>query len=191
MMLRQANPFLAERHGWRLDREGVEHDVEQHNVARMISGGWTDFIIQDNQNPTPTYVMPPAEKKRTGAAVGSIRNVAAGVGVLLEWLGSGGKPVEQSLADSRAAICVGCPKNGQGGILSYFTKAAADTIRIQMEIRGDLQLKTPHDEKLGVCEACLCPLRLKVFTPIEHVLAHTSNDVKTQLVPQCWILAGT
>jgi len=64
MMLRQANPFLAERHGWRLDRAGVEHDVEQYNVARMISGGWLSFIVQDDGPPAPLYVMPPAEKKK-------------------------------------------------------------------------------------------------------------------------------
>jgi hypothetical protein len=62
MMLRQANPFLAERHGWRVDRAGVEADVESYNVARMIAGGWLDFIVMDDTNPpAPLYVMP--EKK--------------------------------------------------------------------------------------------------------------------------------
>ena len=194
MLLRQSNPFLSERHGWRTDRAGVEHDVEQFNVSRMIAGGWLDFIIQDDSNPpAPLYVMPEKKTPRLGsaAALGSVKRVAAGVVLLIEWLGSGAKPVEQSLADKRAEICATCPKNGKGGILSYFTQPMADKIRTQMEMRGDLQLKTQHDEQLGVCEACLCPLRLKVFTPIEHVLAHTSDEVKKELVPQCWILAGT
>jgi hypothetical protein len=190
MMLRQANQFLAERHGWRLDREGIEHEVDQYNTARCIAGGWLGFIVQDDPNPpAPLYVMPQAQKKTN--AVGRVRNVAAGVGVLLDWLGGGAKPVEQSLADSRAAICADCPKNSGGDFLAYFTKPIADKIRTQLEIRGDLQLRTPHDEKLTVCSACDCTLRLKVWTPMEHILAHTPEDTKTKLDPRCWILKGT
>jgi hypothetical protein len=189
MMLRQANPFLAERHGWRTDRAGVEHEVEQYNVARMIAGGWLDFIVQDDTTPAaPLYVMP--EKKKASAA-GRVKNITAGVGVLLDWLGSGGKSVEQPLADSRAAICANCPRNDGGDWTAYFTKPIADKIRTQLEIRGDLQLRTPHDEKLTVCSACDCPLKLKVFVPLDHILAHTSEDTKTKLDPRCWILHVT
>jgi len=191
MILRQANPFLAERHGWRLDRAGVEHDVEQHNVARMISGGWLTFVVMDDGPPAPLCVMPEKKTNRFPNVAAAVRNVSAGVGVLLDWLGNGGKAVEQSLADSRATICSTCPQNGQGGILSYFTKSAADIIRTQMEIRGDLQLRTPHDEQLGVCEACMCPLKLKVHVELEHILKHTSEETKTKLDPRCWILKGT
>lgn len=191
IMLRKANPFLAERHGWSTDTRAVEHEVEQYNVARCIAGGWLDFVLADDPNsPAPVYT-PALEKKKRGPAVGSVKRVAAGVALLIEWLGNGAKPVEQELADKRAAICASCPKNGQGGITSYFTQPIAEKIRVQMEIRGDLQLRTPNDEKLGVCEACLCPLRLKVWTPIEHVIAHTSDEVKKELAPQCWILHQT
>ena len=190
MMLRQANPFLAERHGWRTDVAGVEADVDAYNTARCIAGGWRSFVIMDDANPAPTYVMPPPAQKKT-SVVGKVRNVAAGVGVLLEWLGSGAKPVDQSLADSRAAICATCPKNNGGDWMAYVTKPIADKIRTQLEIRNDLQLRTPHDDKLTVCSACSCPLKLKVFVPIEHILAHTSEDTKTKLDPRCWILKGT
>jgi hypothetical protein len=187
MALRLANPFLVERHGWRVDRAGVEHDVEQYNVARMIAGGWLDFIIQDE----PAALAPPPAQKKTSwgsaVALGSVKRVAAGVAVLVEWLGNGAKPVEQPLADSRASICAGCPKNDGGDFTAYFTKPIADTIRTQLEIRGDLQLRTPHDEKLTVCSACDCPLKLKVWVPLDHVLAHTSEDTKTKLDGRCWI----
>lgn len=107
--------------------------------------------------------------------------------MLLDWLGSGGKPAEQSLADSRAAICSTCPRNDGGDFTAFFTKPIADKIRTQLEIRGDLQLRTPHDETLTVCSACDCPLKLKVWVPMEHILAHTSEDTKTKLDPRCWI----
>lgn len=188
MTLRTANPFLAERHGWRLDQAGVEHDVEQYNVARMVAGGWTDFIVEDSPAPPPPAYVQPAQKK---SAVASLKRVAAGVAVLVEWLGNGAKPVDQGLADSRAAICADCPKNNGGDFISYFTKPIADKIRTQLEIRGDLQLRTPSDEKLTVCSGCDCPLKLKVWVPIDHVLAHTSADTRTRLDPRCWILKGT
>lgn len=189
MILRNANPFLAERHGWRLDRSGVEHDIEQYNVARMIAGGWLDFVIMDDSSPpAPLYVVPPPSQKKS--AVAKVRNVAAGVGVLLDWLGHGAKPVDQPLADSRASICATCPKNDGGDFIAYFTQTIADKIRTQLEIRGDLQLRTPHDYSLTVCSACDCPLKLKVFVPIDHILSHTSDDVKTKLDPRCWILKG-
>lgn len=190
MMLRQANSFLAERHGWRVDLAGVEHDVEQYNVARMIAGGWPEFIVQDEPSNAPVYTPPPAQKK-TGVAVASIKHVAAGVAVLLEWLGHGAKAVPQELADKRASICAGCPKNNGGDFTAYFTKPIADKIRTQLEIRGDLQLRTPYDDKLTVCSACDCPLKLKVWVPIEHILSHTSEVTKNQLDPRCWILSKT
>jgi len=189
MILRQANPFLCERHGWRTDAAGVEYDVEQYNVARMIAGGWLDFIIQDD-----APVAAPAQKKTTspfGSAVGSVKRVAAGVAVLVEWLGNGAKPVDHVLADRRASVCATCPKNDGGDFTKYFTQPIADKIRTQLEIRGDLQLRTPHDEKLTICSACDCPLKLKVWVPLEHVMAHTSEDTKTKLDPRCWILKGT
>lgn len=190
MMLRQANPFLAERHGWRTDTAGVEAEVDAYNTARCIAGGWLNFVVMDGASPpAPIYVMPPPQKKTS--AVGQLRNVAAGVGVLLDWLGSGGKAVEQPLSDSRAETCSTCPKNDGGDFTAFFTKPIADKIRTQLEIRGDLQLRTAYDEKLTVCSACDCPLKLKVHVDLEHILKHTSEDTKTKLDPRCWILKGT
>jgi len=192
MRLRGANPFLAERHGWRTDQAGVEIEVEQYNVARMIAGGWLDFIVQDEPGSSaPTYSMPPAQKKTSVAGLGSIKRVAAGVAVLVEWLGNGAKPVDQSLAYDRAAICADCPKNDGGDFTAYFTEPIANKIRTQLEIRGDLQLRTLHDDKLTVCSACDCPLKLKVWVPLDHILSHTAPEVKTKLDPRCWILKGT
>lgn len=193
IILRLANPFLCERHGWRTDVPGVEADVDAYNTARCIAGGWLNFVVLDDVNPpAPTYVMPEKKKGLWGSAVGgSVKRVTAGVAVLVEWLGSGAKPVEQSLADNRAATCAGCPKNDGGDFTKYFTQPVADTIRTQLEMRGDMQLRTGHDDKLTVCSACDCPLKLKVWVPLEHILAHTPEDTKTKLDPRCWILKGT
>lgn len=186
--LRKGNKYLAEKHGWALDRAGVEYDVEQQNVARCLAGGWTDFIQFDEAPaPPPVSNYEDSKKNRSGAVAG-IKRISAGIGVLLEWLGSGAKPVENRLAEARAAICATCPKNDGGDWKAYFTGPIADKIRTQLEIKNDLQLKTSMDDKLTVCSGCDCPLPLKVHTPLNHVLAHTNDDVKKRLDPRCWVL---
>lgn len=189
--LRVANPFLTERHGWRTDTAGVEFDVEQYNVARCIAGGWTDFLQPDNPGAVIYTAAPPLVQKKTHAAVQGIKRVAAGISVLVEWLGSGAKPVEGKLAEARASICSDCPRNDGGDFKAYFTEPISEKIRTQLEIKNDLQLKTVQDEKLTVCSACDCPLKLKVWAPLEHILRHTSEETKTRLDPRCWILKGT
>lgn len=188
---RMANPFLCERHGWSTELRDIEIEVDHYNAARCIAAGWLDFVLPDAASgPTPTYTPPPEKKKRVPVVAG-VKRVAAGVALLLDWLGSGGKAVDPALAEKRAGICADCPQNGADDWKTYFTQPIADKIRTQLEIKADLQLRTTYDDRLRVCSACDCPLKLKVHTPMEHILAHTSEDTKTRLDPRCWILKGT
>lgn len=190
--LRRANPFLCERHGLSTDPATIETEVDYYNAMRCIAGGWTQFVILDSPGaPASGYVPPPEKKKRQAGVVGGARNVAAGVAVLIDWLGSGAKPVEASLAEARAATCVGCTKNDGGDWKAYFTEPVAEKIRTQLEIKNDLQLRTPYDDKLTVCSACDCPLKLKVHVELAYILSHTSEEVKAKLDERCWILKGT
>jgi len=186
--LRRANKYLAEKHGWALDKAGIEYDVEQQNVARCIAHGWTDFLQQEFVA-SPPPVQGDLKKNLFGNAAGGIKRVAAGVGVLLDWLGSSAKPVDQAIAEHRANVCATCPRNDGGDWKSFFTGPAAAKIKTQLEIKHDLQLKTSQDDKLTVCSACDCPLPLKVFTPLAHILAHTSPEVEARLADRCWILS--
>lgn len=185
--LRRANPFLCERHGLSTDPASIEAEVDYFNSMRCIAGGWTQFVILDSVGAPASGYTPPPEKKKRLLGVAAGRNVVAGVAVLIEWLGSGAKPVDASLSESRAAICVGCPRNDGGDFTSFFTQPIAEKIRTQLEIRNDLQLRTPYDDKLTVCSACSCPLKLKVHVDLAHILNHTSEEVKQQLDPRCWI----
>ena len=183
---RKANKYLCEKHNLGLDMASVEHDVEQQNVARCLAHGWNDFVVTDA--PVSRYVADGSKKNRFGSAVGATKRVAAGIGVLIDWLGGGGKPVDQAVAEHRANVCATCPKNDGGSWTSYFAGKIADKIKKQLEIKHDLALRTSQDEKLTVCSACDCPLPLKVFTPLAHVLAHTSDEVKARLHPNCWVI---
>ncbi len=183
---RQGNPWLVSKHQWSTDYDEVLKEMRDYNAQICLAHGWTKFINTDEQPP------PQVKKKLLSLLAGSpsvagARNIAAGVGVLLDWLGDGGKAVEPALSEKRAAICAGCEKNGKGGITSYFTKPIAEKIRQQLEIRDDLQLRTSFDDKLGVCESCMCPLKLKSHVPLDFILEHTSDETMAAFVDGCWI----
>lgn len=105
----------------------------------------------------------------------------------LQWLASGRSAVIHQLATSRAAVCVGCPLNGQGPLTQWFTEPASAIIRAAIERRSDWKLETPYDAALGVCEACYCPLPTKVHEPIDLVLRGLSPKAKEKLWDRCWI----
>ncbi len=196
--LRKGNKFLAQKNNWAMDYDTVAKEIEEQNVARCIAHGWTNFLVSDETPPPRAYEemvgTDEAKKKEVGNVAGVLsgaRRIAAGVKVLLDWLGSGAKNVPAALATSRAAICADCPKNDGGDWRSVFTQPVAARIRQQIEIKNEMKLATIHDAKLTVCSACLCPLQLKVWTPIEHIAANTSDEVRSNLHPLCWILSET
>lgn len=187
LRLINGNPFLANKHGWPTDMDGVEQMVENYNVQRCLAGGWYDWLTMDAPPPPPPGYNSQKKTPLRNVAAG-VSRIKAGIGVLLDWLGDGGIPVEPALANRRAAICSACPKNGKGDFTSYFTKPIAEKIRLQLEMRNEMQLLTPHDSRLGVCEACLCPLKLKTHAPLTYALKHLEEDVRKELDKNCWML---
>jgi hypothetical protein len=49
-------------------------------------------------------------------------------------------------------------------------------------------LKTDLDHALNICQACLCPLKLKVHVPLDLIRKHLSPQAKSALDTHCWIL---
>jgi hypothetical protein len=136
--------------------------------------------------PQPSWLQ--AQSRKLANAAGSGKKVAAGIAILIDWLGHGAKPVEKKMAESRAALCGGCPLNAPGDLTSFFTVPASETIRRQIEIKNDMKLETAWDKKLGVCTACACPLKTKCWTPLNHILKHMSTESIGKLDPRCWML---
>ena len=186
---RKANPGLVKQHNWAIDLASVANEVDAFNDARCRAHGWLDYVSGG-----PSDFQWPATSPRSwsrpavAAGEGSVKRVAAGVKTLLDWLGSGGRPVEQELANVRAERCALCPLNGKGGFERYFTVPASNAIKLQLEIKNDMKLATPSDEKLGICVGCLCPLKLKVFCPLDHIMKEMSEETFGQLHPRCWII---
>lgn len=185
---RQANP----RFNLTKDRAAVEAEVDLQNALRMRSiNGGEAFIVDDGGGGQQSFSAPRSARR---SAVAASRAVATGTAILVDWLGEGAVPESQSVAEVRASICAGssdatkCPQNQPGDWLAIFTEPVAATIRKTIELKNSMKLSTSYDSKLGVCAACKCPLLLKSFTPMKHILEHTSDEVKAKLDPRCWIL---
>lgn len=95
---------------------------------------------------------------------------------------NGGKLVEQSEAERRAAICAKCPLNmgisGCGVCRSTVNAFKADI----------LQRHTEQDAVLQACGVCGCENKSQVHVPIE--VLRKSSDKDYSVNPQCWKLRG-
>ena len=105
-----------------------------------------------------------------------------GARTLAAWVGEGGSPVNRALAEQRARICMGCPANQP--MRRQLEASIATAIREQEEIRSQIDLRLPREESLHHCKACGCYLKLKVWVPMRHILAHSSPS---EFPSNCWI----
>ena len=147
------------------------------------------WIAEDSPSPKWSAQTQGAPYKSPwGANVAAVKKISAGVGLMLHWLGDGLRPVEQDVAEKRAAICAVCPQNqSEEGFFASLTEVAMGEVKRLIEVRNEMKLVTSQDDKLKACHACGCVLRLKVFANLDHILAHTTPEVMAKLDPSCWI----
>lgn len=107
--------------------------------------------------------------------------------LLYDWIGDG-KTVTQTHADARASVCMVCPKNVEALWWEKMIKdPIAEVIRHQLEIKNGMQLHADGEAFLSMCSCCGCAVSLKVWVPIDHIKAHTAQDVYTKFPAFCWI----
>lgn len=169
------------------DKNAVETEVDEQNAMRMLAIRGAEAFITMDEVYVPKTIAP-RRRSVFASVAGGVNKLAAGMSVLHDWLGEGGQAVPREQSARRAAVCANCPKNEPGDWTRFFTEEASETIRRQLAIKNDMALTTPDDEKLQVCGACLCPLKLKVHTPLMHIIKHMSAKVKGELHGECWIL---
>lgn len=216
----KANPHIAQKLGWDLSLEAMMNRVDETNAMVCERLGWTDYITGGSggaatpfpsQLPSAVPRLPNAAVNRpairqpvarseempnmsrpVAEAINNVKKVAAGAATLLEWEEAGMPAVDQETANRRAQVCVQCPKNGQEKHLTdYFTEPLAALIRKRFERMKELKIETPFDDKLKTCDACLCPMRSKVWFTKELVLKRLKPEWKAELNqanPRCWIL---
>jgi hypothetical protein len=185
---RRQNP----RFGLSLDAGVVHQEVMRQNADRMtnIRGG-EHYLVNDDSvpgAPPGQQGFSPPHTGRRSAAGSRVRNVAAGIGILIDWLGEGGQAVDLPEADERAKVCSDCPLNQPKDFLAFFTDPVAQKIRQQIAIKNEMELSTQYDDRLNICTGCGCSLRLKVWVPSDQIVKHTSEKIKSDLDPRCWVL---
>ena len=107
--------------------------------------------------------------------------------VLRAWLGAGGAPVEQKTAEIRSFICEYCPENVAPEWWEFAKQPVAEVIRVWIQAKSELRLHVQNEDKLGMCKKCGCAISLKVFTPIDHILNHTTQEQLEDYPHACWI----
>lgn len=185
MQHRLGNKFLAEKHKWPTDLPTIQLEVEAYNVKVCLAHGWNDYLTKsegEGDPQFPKFTAPPP------SFLEKVRNVAVGAETLIEWIASGKEAVERDLADRRAMTCVVCPLNDPGDWTRWFTIPVTRAISKALEKRREWKLATISDDRLGVCSACTCPMKLKVHMPLDQILARIAPDTMNRLDPKCWIL---
>lgn len=188
---RKGRPDLVATKGWALDYDSVADEVDAFNAVICVRHGWNDYIMGDEgvAPPPKPQALLQQEQKQIVAAAGRAKKIWAGVKTSNEWIDSGTPPVPKETSEFRAQTCAACPKNGKGDWTAWFTKPASEVIAKQLERISGMKLTTSVDDKLQVCEVCLCPLKVKVHTPVQYIKNHTTPEVMNELraVPNCWI----
>jgi hypothetical protein len=175
----RANPGMFTSKGWPHTRTDVATWVDEFNARYCAEMGYEDFITGMEDSP-PKHGPPP---------MGKVGAVVAGGRSLAEWIGAGANPVEQGIADKRAETCSKCPLNKAGDISSFFERGTSEMLRAAIASAKDINLVTRFDKVLGVCDACYCPLKLKMWMPIDHINKQMSDDTRAALDAKCWILS--
>lgn len=191
---RVANPVLTQRNGWSTNYSDVANEVDFYEAKLAQAQGWKDYYVPDGGPATSPFSfqspsMAQQIAQNVGDAVAGVKKLASGAALLFEWEDSGKSPVDEALANQRALVCVTCPKNTPQHLSRYFTQPIATMLRQKLARLHAMNLRTDQDEKLGICSACWCPLKLKVWTPFNLIQKHLKPEVRADLHPSCWILS--
>ncbi len=180
-----ANPRL----GLKTDPNLIGDFIDQQNALRVASiPGAESYLVQKGGPAQFAETKKVTLLKPLVAVADKVRQLSAGADLLEEWEAEGCPTVDPAESARRAAICADCPQNGLGDLTRWFTVFASERIRKRVENAKALELKTPSDEKLGICEPCLCPLKLKVHIPLANIKKHQSQRTAASLDERCWIL---
>jgi hypothetical protein len=171
----------------------VKDDVDEFNCRRL--GYDPNFVKKKPVTFTPTRLFSPQHlRERVQAAGSQIGALANGANILFRWLGDGGKPVDPTVSQDRADVCLHvasgnpCPHNQPG--FSPIERIA-EVIRQQTEEKNKLKLAVNGEEGLHTCALCWCALPLKVHVPIQHILSGTPGAMLEKFKreqPKCWMV---
>lgn len=196
---RRANPWL----NLPSDEASVRHELEVYTFARLKSTGELgvgyalkffaasaedDAEVAAYEEEIKKNKLPLRLRGHLQGAAGVVGDYAVGISTIADWLGSGGLPVEQAIAEKRAKICEVCPLNTAGTWLAQVAATVSTAIKNHIAAKNLLKLQVSNEDKLQTCSACRCNLSTKIWTPLVYITDHMKDETKAKLDPKCWIL---
>lgn len=185
---RIGNPAFTKRYSLSTDINVIQEEVETYLAKVAHDHRWADFYITADANMAPPIPADPAIKKNITAPA-----VLVAAKTILDMMGAEG-PVDQELAEKRAAVCVECPKHEKGTWESLFTIPVARVVRGMIGTIHGAKLRTTQDDNLRTCGVCKCPNLTKIWARLDHIKAHIPSEDFEQLPPsvehpdfKCWI----
>ena len=121
-----------------------------------------------------------------------LRRDVEGAKLLSDWLGDGGEPVSQIVAEHRASVCAfgdggyPCGLNREAGWWDRVKHKIADTIRAELEIKHRMALRVSSESALHLCVACGCCLNLAIWSPTKRLAEHTTQETLDKMPSWCW-----
>lgn len=185
---RLANPAACQANKLSTNPDVVADEIDRYMAEICRTNGWNDYITITARG-SGGAAVPFYQPEAMLSGREKLASLAGGAALNVEWLSSGAEAIPPEMAEKRATVCAGCPLNGKGGWESYFTVPWSNSVRRALSTRKVWNLATSKDDQLGVCQACLCPLPLKVHVPLPMVLKHITPESEAALHPDCWIRA--
>lgn len=163
------------------DFESVAVELENQTCARL--GHNPKYCEVKKKSLLDKINILPAHVKKAVELAGNVTN---GGRILHDWLGDGAIPVNRSLAQARADICLPCPHNQESHGVMKLTDSIAKAILEQRRKKSELEIRTNGEEGLHTCDVCLCHINLLVHVPIKTIADRSHPKLDNKYPDFCW-----
>lgn len=176
------------QHKLATDRVTVETELENYTTARLqkIQGG-SEWLLEGAATPLPKSLPSPNPAGVVAGAKKFAANAVAGASLWAKWFPDG-RIVHTQVAERRAAVCLECPAHVRGNLAQRFNQIIARELHAVFGALKDQQMTTTRDSELAVCDICDCPMRAKVWVPLDLIDQELKPETRAKLPASCWII---
>lgn len=185
---RLANPEISKKNQLSTEMANIREEVDEENALRALSFRGGEIYVQTDGGVSPKILAHRSGRENAAGGLRKyIQNTLDGAAIWSEWFGEGMNIVPIEKAETRAQTCLKCPHHIPGDFKQRWNETVAKEIMSVLSMLKDINFKTRFDDQLKICDICDCPMRAKIWTPIDHIRHHLKEDVKKSLWSECWI----
>lgn len=176
------------QHKLPVDRATVEAELENFTIARLKARpGWEAYLTDGEPTVPKSLPLRDRAARVVAGAKKYVTNTVAGASLWAKFFGDG-EPVSKDVAERRAAICIACPYHLRGNFAQRFNSVVGRELQAIFGKLKEVNMTTAYDESLTVCDICDCPMRAKVWIPIDRIESDLKEETKAKLPKHCWIV---